>query len=309
LRHFGKTEGYQMRTDKRTIDIETALQWTMRDEMPKGRPVEASVWDTVISYSRLGARVDVSHGGGGGLGFIDGEPHPDAVTIARAVGDLPSGMSLSADECEALVGHYARLDRAAVSAVARASFNPVMLIIGCAGNRARPAWDIGLPRVRVLRHSNNNAIVFGDDDAGGVMRLRPAKDNSYRFADRPRAFIQYCEPSVGELIEARVEYTIWHRALALLVTKLAGKLADHVVTGPKASAAPWSSGEAPAVVHVAADAPTMVRLPLKPARGRTPRPHESEIERQARESRTAARAGRKGRKAAEGEIALSGGRF
>lgn len=299
-----------MRTERKTLDIETALQWTMRDEMPKGQPVEASVWETVISYSRLGTRVDVSHGGGGGLGFVDGEPHPDAVLIAKSVGGLPSGMSLSLDECEALVGHYARLDRAAVSAVARAAFNPVELIIANAGNRSRPAWDIGMPRVRVLRHSNNNTIVFGDDPQdGGIRRLVPSQNGSYRFADRPRAFLQYCEPSVGELIEARVEYTIWHRALGMIVAVIAGKLADHDVTGPKAPAAPWLTGEVRAAVHVTEAAASLARLPLKPARGRTPRPHESEIERRARENRAAGRSARKAAKPAEGEIALSGGRF
>ena len=298
-----------MNTDKKKIDIEKALQWTIRDEMPKGQPVSKSAWDTVISYSRLGARVSVSQGGGGdGLGFLHGEPHPDAVKIARAVADLPAGIALSADDCAALVGHYAALDRAAVAAVWRASFNPSLLIIGHASNRSRPVWNIGAPQPRGVRHSNGNGIVFGDDGEGGVVRMQRSDGNPYRLTQRPRCFLQYAEPSIVELIESRVEYTIWHRMLCDLACDLADRLDAHAILPPAAAPAPWLSGEVETVVHTG-EAVKLSALPLKPARGRAPRPHESAIEREDRESRSAARRSRRGSPQAEGGLALRGGGF
>src|SRR5437867_3805714 len=32
------------------IDIEALLQWTFREELPKGRPVAASAWDNIEHY-------------------------------------------------------------------------------------------------------------------------------------------------------------------------------------------------------------------------------------------------------------------
>lgn len=283
----------------KTVDIEKLLQWTFREELPKGHPVSMSAWDAVFSYSRLGARVDVSSGGGSdGLGFVPGTPHADAEIVAQAVRELPAASQFTADECEALIGHYAALDPLAVRAIGRASFNAVALVIRCAVLGSRMEWDLGLPQAQVLRHSNNNAKVFGVGDEGQVIVLRPSANGSYRFADSPRAHVFYAEPTIGQLLETRAEYTVWHRALVALVAALKGKMKEHDAAMPAATATPWDGGQAaPPVVHQSA-AERLAKLPLGPRRAATPRPYESDIERQARESRTRRRVASTG----EGDI-------
>ena len=41
------------------MEIEKLLRWALVDELPKGHAVETSTWDLVVSYSRLGARVEM----------------------------------------------------------------------------------------------------------------------------------------------------------------------------------------------------------------------------------------------------------
>ena len=267
------------------IDIEKLLQWALREELPKGRPVAASQWDVITSFATLGTRVDVSRGSHDGLGFVPGTPHADADTVAAVLRDLPAETRLSEAECCALLGPYASLDPIAVRAVTGAMFNMRALVIRCAILGTRMEWDVGLPQARVLRHTNRHAIVFGVDDAGQLILLQPNKAGTYRAANVPRAHVEYVEPSVGQLLEARAEYAVWHRALVLLVAALAGRLIEYVAMAPAARGAPWHGGQvaAPTILHGAEV--KMAKLPLGPVRKVALAPLESDIERRSREWR------------------------
>lgn len=265
------------------IDIEKLLQWALREELPKGRPVSASPWDVITSYAALGMRVDVSHGGGDGLGFVPGTPHPDAEVVAAALRGLPAESKLTEAECCDLLGPYAALDPLAVRAVTGAKFNMCALVIRCAILGSRMEWDIGMPRAQVVRHANRHAIVFGVDDAGQLILLQPNKAGIYRATNVPRSHVEYVEPSVGQLLETRAEYAVWHRALVILVTALRDRLAEYAAHYPAAKRAPWQGGQVlDPIVHQAAPV-KMAKLPLAPARKAAGPPLESGIERKSRE--------------------------
>lgn len=247
------------------LPIDALLRWAVRDELPKGKPIARSAWDSIFSYSKLGTRIQHGRRPDNDWGPLPDTPHPDAEVIAATLRGQPQAMSVTAVECRELLGHYAALDPRAISSIAGASFNPVRLMISAANNRNGYAWDCGQPRAQVLRHSNNNAIVFGFID-GVLTRLKPTANGSFRFADEPRAFVQYTSPTVVELLEARVEYTIWHRGLCDLAEVLHGKMQEHEALPPSLPATPWLC-PSPATTVFTNETPPLARLPLKPARG------------------------------------------
>lgn len=274
---------------KKTLPIDKLVQWALVDELPKGHAVGISAWDAVISYSRLGARVDVS-ASGHGLGFTPGTPHPDAEVIAQALRALPDKAQLRSAECAALIGPYAALDPLAVRAVAAASFNPLALVIRCAALKCAMEWDLGLPHPAPVRHATGHVIVFGVVD-GELTELRiDRKTRRYHFIDQPRTHLTYGTPSVGALLETRAEYTVWHRALVALAASLADSMSEHAAAPPLASPQPWRDNKPASAVHQTPRRGGAERpLPLHYPRPRAARPHESAIERKARQSR-----GRKG---------------
>lgn len=282
----------------KTMHIEQILQWALREELPKGRPVEASPWDTIQRFGELGCRVQTS-GPVSGLGFVPGEPHPDAAAVGAAVAALPRAMQLAADQCRDLLGHWSALDPLAIDAVMRATFNPQALVIRCAVLGQTMEWDCGTPRFELVRRDGRRwAIVFCDDGAGGVVEARDARGHRYSLAAAPRCLGEWVEPTIGQMLEMRAEYFVWHGALVMLAARLAHPaLSEHRVLPPRVAAWPWLTGQPPAsrVLPAAGAAVELVKLPLKPRRKVASPPLESEIERQARMHRQ----GRRGCRSAE----------
>lgn len=286
-------------TTKVRKDIEALVAWALREEIPKGSPVSLSAWDAISNFATLGTRVDVSRGGGGdGLGFVPGTPHPDAERIALAVRALDKGKRIGEAGCAKLIGGFAECDALAVRAVAQSPFNLAALVIRCAVLGVRMEWDVGTPQLRPVTYSGQrHAIVFGVDDDGQLMEVKADRRGRYNAARSPRCHVAWDEPSIGFLLEARAEYAAWHHALTELADVLRGTLDDFEVTGPEARAEPWRTGqvEAPRVldggITVGAEP-----LPLKPARPVYPAPVESPIEREAREQARGAAARKAGKK-------------
>jgi hypothetical protein len=274
---------------KKKIDIEKLLQWAFREELPKGHAVEASAWSLIETFGQLGARVDVSARGSssGGLGFVPGEPHPDALAVAAAVRSMSREHRFSKTDCAGLLGDYAGVGELAIGAMAGVAFNLRALIIRCAALGAPMVWDIGVPRLcRVTRLDNQHAIVFGLDDAGQLIELRSDKKGRYPIGSAPRCHLEWTEPSIEQLLETRAEYAAWRHALASLALDLANRLGDIEATGPLRPADPWLTGDPPAsIVLPGAAAGPMQKRPLAPTREKAVRPHESAIERKAREWR------------------------
>jgi hypothetical protein len=265
------------------LPIDKLLTWALLDELPKGHPVSTSAWDIVVSYSRLGARIQTG-GHGDGLGFVQGEPHPDAVLIAARLRDLSSVERLTRAQCEALIGRYAALDPLAVKAITGAAFNPVALLINCAVLAKPMEWDIGLPRcIPAVRHpGQRHAAAFVRNDEGVLVLARANGRGSYPVGSETH--LAWDEPSIGVLLETRATYAIWHAALCALARDLHGRLAEHAAKPPLAVATPWDSGQPKATVHKSSPR-KLARLPLAPRRGVALPPLESDIERTSRLAR------------------------
>jgi hypothetical protein len=67
------------------LDIERLLQWAFIDELPKGGANPYSRWNFFARLLELGGFVDDQFGPPTRLPPIFGEPHPDALEIARVV--------------------------------------------------------------------------------------------------------------------------------------------------------------------------------------------------------------------------------
>ena len=123
---------------KKRIDIEKLLQWAMREELPKGKPVTASAWDVVMSYGQLGARIQTSGHGYDGFGFVPGAPHEDAVIVADAVGKISDEARFEdADNVGKLFGDLVAIAEDAIASLLKAQFNPRAMIISKALGGAR----------------------------------------------------------------------------------------------------------------------------------------------------------------------------
>jgi hypothetical protein len=282
-----------------TIDIEKLLQWALREELPKGRPVSASPWDIISNFGALGTRVDTG-GYRDGLGFVFGEPDADAQAIAEAIRALPGETRLSAEECCALLGPYVALDPLAVKAAADASFNMTALVIRCAILGTRMEWDIGLPQPSpTLRRARQRwAVAFAVDGYGALYEVKANGRGNY--PDGASTYLSWHEPTVGQLLEARAEYAVWHRALIILVEALDGALAAFRPELPAARAEPWREGQAAEPATWRGEAVHLDKLALTPMRPAALRPLESDIERKAREWPLRRR---RGRRAAQEEMA------
>jgi hypothetical protein len=80
---------------KRKIDVESALRWAYRDELPKARAWDSSsflparsAWSALESYVELLTQIDPNRYGLIPDAMALGVPDPDAVAIGEAVRDL-----------------------------------------------------------------------------------------------------------------------------------------------------------------------------------------------------------------------------
>lgn len=262
------------------VAIDKLIQWTLRDELPKGRPVSASPWDVMVSYSRLGVRVDVS-GYGDGLGIVPGTPHPDAEIIGRALADLPDAAMLLAEDCFALLGPYGALDAAAVERAAqRQRFNLQAAMVRAA-ILSPPEWNIGLPHPRPWKRTAAGTAVVHIDRDGELIETRshPKQGGWWHVISfAPRSMIKWDEPDVEALLATRAAYALWHHGLMLVREAVAGKLAEHEALPPEAPARPWlmPKGKLRRVLRTKAPE-RLSRLPLKPERPRALPPLRFEI--------------------------------
>jgi hypothetical protein len=282
---------------KKIIDIEKLLHWAMREELPKGQAVTASAWDIVSQYAALGVRVDVSYGG---LGFVPGDPHPDAIIVADAIRDLDTEARFGHRvEVLPLFGDLAAIAGDAVDAVMSATFNPRAIVISKATQGTRPKWQFDEPEPRQVFVEARNArgevrpmaVVHGVDADGDLIAMKKnrgrafKRDGEYNLAMSPRSPIEWCDPAPLSIADARAEYVAWHTALATLADDLAHKLEDHLPTGPTVPMLPWLAPETLATRMIYRDAFARFAthgLPLAPKRRAAGKPVESPIEAETR---------------------------
>lgn len=239
----------------REIEIERLLQWAYRDELPKrGIGDVANDWARVSRYGELLSVIDDDPG----FPVIMGSPHPDALTIERAVQGLHAEMHLDWSEYRyvlmgdmpmlapfddpfvlrktardkgraALKGErMATVDRGVSDQATRMVFSEVSLVEQCAKLGRRPVWDIGRPKARRIIAPNGRVALVGESKGDG------------RYTYGTYCPLQYVDPTIEQLVVRRAEYLVWCGALDRVLGTLRGwLLRECVPVRADAPAVPW----------------------------------------------------------------------
>lgn len=298
---------------KKQIDIEKLLQWSLRDELPKGRPVSVEIGQVIArrgsrSGSIAAALAPRARSEPDALGFVPGSPHEDAERVADAVAALDRRTSFAVtddarrmfDDIGALGDHYA-------GSLMVASFNPQALIVchGIGGTRPRWQFDVPTPyRMQIEFKDDRDALrkrplVEGLDSDGALIALTPNRGRAamargqYDVDREPRSPLAWDNPSPLHIGHQRGEYVAWHGALIALVDRLRDRLREFEAVLPKAPALPWITGaqEVSRVLPVLGFDPAILsgKLALQPKRRAALPPLESDIERRSRLYRRSSR--------------------
>jgi hypothetical protein len=185
------------------MDIEALLRWTFCDELVKGgSDVWTPSWERMNRFSELGTLIDESHFER--LPAIFGDPHPDAILVARYVDKLPH--------------------RSAVQVIIHA------------WKGTRPDPFSGVPRVFPERDGSRVKIIGKSYGRSANGKFRYWTEGAYC----PLRF----EPTLDEIADSRREWQLWRAGLVALVQWFwrDGILAEHIAIGPNVPVAPWLSG-------------------------------------------------------------------
>jgi hypothetical protein len=255
---------------KRFLDIEAALRWAYRDELPKrqhGGRYDSRKLDGGMLVSaehvRANAQDDEDRGREPGFPAALGDPHPDSIVIETAVKHLASwaGYRFGGDRMDALTcGIPLDGDPGLVAMEAIASMCGIVAIN--ARMATRPKWSFDVPTPRWTTGKNGVPKVLVDEtfvqvtDRRGRVFYEPAQDQLAPDAVFYRAAIAspptrggvyregtYCpilwRPDPVRLLTERAEHCAWHVALEILAAELEGQLGSIAVLSPAAAWAPW----------------------------------------------------------------------
>jgi hypothetical protein len=247
---------------KKRIDIEKLLHWTIREELPKGRPVSADIGFAIgrrlrqraFSITRnLDYRPEVDS-----LGFVPGEPREDAERVSDSIARLPTSVPIASEhDARHLFGDIAGIAEVSIPPLMASSFNQQALVISHASMGTRPKWKFAHPSpcqrfVPTAGAGRPRAIVHGFDADGDLVELKRnegrarKRDGEYTLAMSPRSPLEWQHPAPLQIGECRAEYVAWHAALVSLTVALAGQLVEFEPVAPSAAAMPWITGETPA---------------------------------------------------------------
>jgi hypothetical protein len=207
LRHGDVNADKERGAMKKIVDIELLLQWVINEELPKGQHLMKPAWKVVEEYAGARARgVRETHAPTAG-GVVSGEPHPDAIVVARILkGEFDRAVSLrsafSNDEeakqaARALVNDLVKIDPQCIDVALTAEQRLYALLLSSATLRRPPTCACGW--------------------------------------DNPRAQVA---------ARQRVDYILWWYSLAAFVDTLNRRPAEqrmthHIAVGPRRSNIPW----------------------------------------------------------------------
>lgn len=211
----------------RRMDIEAALQWAFRDELPKGDGGGGLGMYRAGGFVDYGTSIDKWETEPG-FPSATGDPHPDALMIEAAVNKLqPMPIDAAAyrdwlaPECAAMIDPADRILANLIVDV-----RPYVAMHAKMGTR--PDWQVAWKVGRKIG-GNGKPIVAGIDAKGRYL------NGSHCPLD--------IAPDPREVLNDRAEYICWHEALMDLTDALAGRLTDRIVLPPEAPARPWVDGE------------------------------------------------------------------
>ena len=290
-----------MADPKRSLDIESALRWAFRDELPKVAALNRDEVD-VPRHPGIAARdrsevsndvqimMSLSTNCFGVLPAVGvrGSAHPDAIAIGDAVAAL-DGMVLGVPEgwkplaeMDDLSPEVTRLVQVAVDGIAgeveggRRLFGmrPSFVVQRYALSGRAPAWQAEVPAVKIVSafgkpkwfvtRTNWSKSVDGRDVA-----LDVEEDGYNATAKRPYADAYrklYLSPDPTPAIRARAEYELWHASLDALASDLAPRLSTIRLQPTRRPARPWLESEvAPSVLPSLDDMGPLMPLPPRKA--------------------------------------------
>ena len=269
----------------RRLDIEAALRWAYREELPKTGALNRDEIDAprhpgFVRRDRseltttVQMLVEMPTNCFGVLQQIGagGPPHPDALLIGDAVlaldrmtMDVPPDWKPMA-EMDDLSPEVTRLLNTAVFRVAREingdrhlfGMRPSFLVQRYALSGLAPRWQAETPTVRFASHSNGvprwfvRRLVWSDTTDGRQVSHEVELDGFDAKARRPYddAYRKtLLDPDPEPAIRARAEYELWHAALDALADDLAPLLTTITLSPSPRPARPWIEGEsAPSVL-------------------------------------------------------------
>lgn len=259
----------------KTVDIEQAVRWAYRDELPKARALDEHMavlpggfgtpWGSVSRYGELlevVQQADVRNRFGLFPDVIEaGEPHADAVVIADAVEaladclfEMPEGWNPLADMGDlgveggaAIARGLARLtmkDEAGNTVLRR---SPAQLVIRHAILGGAPVWEADAPE-RILQQGPHGKplwfrrLALVSEGAFGPTSYEVEVDGFDHKRRRPYADAYQrvlLVPDPADAVAARAEYEIWHGALSVLAEELPRVLRSRAVAPPARMPRPW----------------------------------------------------------------------
>ena len=259
------------------VPIDRLLQWVLNDELPKGAHTMQNVVRTIeraaladktsgTNYIRPELTVQLDKMTGC---YLQGEPHPDALVVAKALYRFGVNVNLSENQARGLLGHLAELDPLAINAARGVRPDMAALMINCA--------VLKRPQILRLEHPRPcQTFRGGDRRRPRVLRLdvddRLIDANvvhwnygNARWRGEPRSPLSWDNPSIAHVAKERAEYTLWWRALMLLWSQLAGRLKEHDATPLSVAATPWAeppSSETQSPTRLKVAAQTAQRQPM-----------------------------------------------
>ena len=264
-----------MADPKRSLDIESALRWAFRDELPKTaereNPGEAPDflakpgygWGAIESYAELLTKVDVNrYGVVPDIGYLS-DPHPDAIMIGDAVRSLalcelmiPEGWNPLGDMPglgmvgEAAVAKVLASDAVVTEAgTTRLRTSPSALVTKYAilGRYGCPEWEVDVPELKIVSANGKPKWFMQREQWSKSCDKRDVShmvevDGYNERAKRPypgayRKHILSPDPFLGIL--GRAEYEIWHAALSTLTEDLMPKLTSVALQPFTRAVRPW----------------------------------------------------------------------
>lgn len=234
------------------MDIEDALIWAYRDEMPKRTAGGSDGASSIAMMMELGTAID-SWSLEPGFPLACGEPDPDAVLIDEAVKRLASFADQPIDGDLDLAPEVVALGADEQAAMRRALLMVAGTVVRCAKLGIRPFWPSENPKPKALIGGNGKPMVarwatitqealrgpvyYEDLVAAEAFR----KDVYHSGAFCPLEFT----PDPQSFVEERADYAAWWSALDRLAHELRGTLKCITTNAPAAPERPWiDPGEA-----------------------------------------------------------------
>jgi hypothetical protein len=249
---------YEMaRAQMKRVPIDLLLQWALNDELPKGYLVFQKIVRIIARAAEherasrkryippeLHVKLDKLDGH-----YLPGDPHPDALAIAKELCRFETPLSVRKEMACSLVGYLAHLDPQSIPAACDVRPDVAALMITCAILKRPPILRLDHPKPRpVFRQGDSRRIDVRCFDVDG--NLIPANATHWSserpssFYGEPRCPLSWEEPTIQTVAKQRVEYTIWWRALVMLQLRLSDRLRDHAALQPDVPAEPWAVGTA-----------------------------------------------------------------